>query len=174
MRTFSRWMPPAATPSRSAQIGCLASLVAAAVWLTARYPWLPVAALAFLAVADLRDRPHRERLRRMADERVGESLCTFARAFPRGQRHPWILRAAYEELQPHCAVSNHHLPLRPSDRWREDYGIDPEEFDDIAIAIARRLGLDLKDSRANPYYGRVDTVADLVAFLSKLPPKVAA
>jgi len=174
MRTFSRWMSPAPTASRTAQVGCLAVLIAAAAWFIVRYPWLPLAASAVLALSYVADRQRRERLTRMARQRVGESLCTFARAFPRGQRHAWILRATYEELQPYCTIRKQPVPLRPSDRWREDYGIDPEDFDDLALTIARRVGLDIGQCKTNPYYGRVETVADLVAFMRALPRKVAA
>ena len=114
------------------------------------------------------------RLRTLAAERHGESICTFARAFARGDRDPFVLRAVYEELAPYLTVGSTAIPLRPSDLLEQDLQVDGEELEFLAGDLARRSGRVLTNSQANPYYGRIKTIGDLVAFLRAQPPSVAA
>ena len=57
------------------------------------------------------------------------------------------------------------FPLRPTDRLWADLRLDSDDLDlDLAQEIAERTGCSVADTRRNPYYGKVITVADVVAF----------
>jgi hypothetical protein len=114
------------------------------------------------------------RYRTLAAARPGEGLCTFVRAFPRHERDPQVLRAVYEELAPYYAVGRVAVPVRPSDSLRSDLELDGEELESVAGWIARRCGRSLSDEKANPFYGRVNTVEDLVRFFYAQPRGIAA
>jgi hypothetical protein len=70
-------------------------------------------------------------------------------------------------------VDGKSVPLRPSDYFDDDLDIDDEALDFLAKDIAERSGRAFADTSSNPYYGRVKTVRDLVAFL-RAQPTVAA
>ena len=109
------------------------------------------------------------RLRRLAVARNGESICSFARSFDRRRVDPWIIRAVHEELQPYCRFRGGPLPIRASDDLEEDLGIDGEDVSDMVEVIARRTGRSLESAEANPLYGQVHTVGELVLFLTCQP-----
>jgi hypothetical protein len=112
-------------------------------------------------------------VRALAAERQGESICSFVRAFARGDRDPHVLRAVYEELAPYLAVSDTVAPLRASDSLDDDLQLDAEELEFVARSIAERTGRTISNSETNPHFGKVKTVRDLVAFL-RAQPRVAA
>ena len=101
-------------------------------------------------------------------------MCTFVRAYARGDRDPFVLRAVYEELAPYLTVGGTAIPLRPTDLLEQDLQVDGEELEFLARELATRCGRALTDSQANPYHGRIKTIGDLVAFLRAQPPTVAA
>ena len=113
---------------------------------------------------------HRRR-RRLASARQGETICDFARSFDR-QTDTWIIRAVYEELTRFLEVDGQPLPVRREDRCEKDLKIDSEDLDDLGQDIAYRARRSLEDSNRNPLYGKVKTVADLVAFF-EYQPKLA-
>jgi hypothetical protein len=107
--------------------------------------------------------------RRLRDSRPGESICTFARGFDYRNTDTWIIRAVYEALQPEVK-----FPLRATDRFAKDLCMDTDDLDYLADEIATRSGRSLDDVDKNPYCGRLETVADLVAFFSHQPRVPAA
>lgn len=178
MRQFSRWMPPN-TARDSGRRGPLASLIFAALAVafvaglvfsaSFRYAVAGLVAMCFL-VSALATR----RMRALAAQRAGESICTFARAFDRRAVDPWVIRATYEELALWTHFGGGLLPLRASDRFDKELGIDGEDVDEMALDIARRTGRSLDGAERNPLYGRVVTVGDLVRFVSWQPRHFAA
>ncbi len=170
MPTLSRWMPRLPDPEWSALAIVLASgLALVALWLVLEHPWLLAWVAGYAAVGYLLDRPWRVRMRRWAEERHGDSLCTFARAVPRPERDGWIIRALCEELAPHVRIGGEQVPLRPSDRLREDLAIDEDDLSDAVAAVAERVGRSVERCEANEYFDRVRTVSDLIAFLRRQP-----
>ncbi len=172
MGTFSRWMPERESLSPLGEAiawTVLAALGAGAVWLVLRYPWslLVVGLIALHSV--LINRRREAQLRRLAASRAGESLCTFTRALPRAERDPWAIRAVYGALSRHVRFGKATLPLRPSDRLVEDLRVDPDDLNDLVYGVADRIGRDMDRSYLNPYYDRVVTIADLLAFLRMQP-----
>ena len=111
------------------------------------------------------------RLRRLASDRQNENICDFVRKFDWRRTDTWVLRAVYEELSRHLAVDRRSLPIRADDYlWEDGLGIDSEDLDDLALAIAARAGRSLDDTRKNPFYGgKVQTIRDLVAFMEHQP-----
>ena len=116
---------------------------------------------------------HDDKLRRLAQSRPHDSICTFARALNPRKTDPWIIRAAYEELGSLLPKTDRPFPLRASDRLAEDLKIDEEDRDDSFVSAAERVGRSLKNTLQNPYFDKVKTVEDFVMFLEH-QPRVAA
>jgi len=178
MGQFSRWMPPkvARDSGRSRPVAWLVLTTLAVAFVaglvfspTFRYIVAGLVAAGFLE-STLRER----RMRALAAERRGESICTFARAFDRHAVDPWVIRATYEELTPWANFRGGSLPLRASDRLEKELGIDSEDLDELACDVAQRAGRSLNGAERNPLYGRVLTVGDLVRFVTFQPRRDAA
>lgn len=173
MRIFSRNMPnPPEVPwTTSAFVAVGAGVVFAAVvlWFAVAEPIFGLTLAGLAVVGFVLQRRSDRRLRRMAADRAGENICSFVRAFDRRTVDPWVLRAIYEELQPYCRFRGGMLPLRATDRVVEDLQIDGEEMDYLALDIARRAWRCMERTEINPFYGRVETVQDLVCLLLHQP-----
>jgi hypothetical protein len=123
--------------------------------------WWPLAILVPATILGV-DRLLSRRDRRIAQEREGESVCQFARAFDRRHIDTWIVRAVYEEF-------SGSFPLRPSDRLKEDLRICDDDLDFGAIHISQRTGRTLDGYERNPMYGNVKTLRDVVMFFQHQP-----
>ena len=123
--------------------------------------WALVASFTLLAVLSLL---HRRWLRRIKEERMEESICTFSRALPAKAHDTWVVRAAYEEISRQTGA-----PIRPSDEVAKYWGIDGDDLDDAVLRIARRAGRSMEDVQKNPLRGRVVTVADMIVFIEHQP-----
>lgn len=111
---------------------------------------------------------HREnkQIEKNRQERAGENICSFRRAFDVRKVDPWIIRATYEEFRDSLGID---YPIRADDQLDEDLRIDDEDFDEACTTIAARAGYDLEHTEQNPYYGKVNTVRDFVMFLTHQP-----
>ncbi|MET1078894.1 MAG: hypothetical protein ABWY06_12845 [Pseudomonas sp.] len=117
----------------------------------------------------LMQRREAKRLQQLAAQRPGESLCSFTRAFAWRKIDTWIIRAVYEELQEYLQGAG-GFPLRAQDHLLRDLGLDAEEVDLYVVeAIAKRTGRSLQHYERNPYFGKVEQVADLVLFFAAQP-----
>jgi hypothetical protein len=102
---------------------------------------------------------HEARIRKLAESRAGESICKFARSFERRRVDTWIIRAVYDELQAYLG-GNSGVPIRASDRLKDDIPIDMEDLEmDLIANIASRSRRSLTDTTSNPLFGKVKTVA---------------
>ena len=136
----------------------LAAILGGGMWLLARVWWpLPFAGGAVLAAGILGG--HR-RAQRLAAARTGESICGFARSFARRSVDPWVIRATYEQLVAVCG-----FPVRADDQLKNDLYIGDEDLDFVALEIVKRAGRTLDRPGANPHFGKVGTVRDLVQFV---------
>jgi hypothetical protein len=125
--------------------------------------------VSFLMVSIVQHKRHRARLRMLAESRSGESICEFARTFGGGEIDTWVVRAVYEQLQQYLG-GDVPVPIRATDRLKEDLPIDTEDLEmDLMAKISRRTGRSLTNTTANPYYERVRTVGDLVLFFNAQP-----
>lgn len=137
----------------------------------------PVATVAFILlfcglfiVGDGQAKRNKECLLRLAREREGESICEFAREFDIRQVDTWIIRAVYEQLQRHLSHVHPAFPIRANDRLKGDLQLDDDDLDiDIAQVVEQRTGRSLDGSDSNPYFGKIETAADLVMFFQAQP-----
>ncbi len=179
MRPFSRWMPVLQeTPCSISEYSILITLgITAAV--TCHFIWpVMVAVLVgcillapFLIVWTIVGSFFINRkLRRLAAERAGEDIGTFARSFNRNSEpfDPWVIRATWDALAWYLMVDGAPVPLRASDRF-EELPIDPDDtFLSLISEIADRSGHSAKDVKDNPIK-RIETVGDLVKFITLQP-----
>ena len=174
MRTFSRWMPSRdedrATPAARFAVFALGGALLALIYF---YPPVLVGFGLLVLAGFIISRREDRRIRLIATERTGESICTFSRAFDRRRVDPWIIRAVYEELQRYYSGMVEHLPLRPSDRFDVELRLDGEDLEDIAKDISTRTGRLLECTEANPLKGGVHTLEDLVMFFTHQPRRQA-
>jgi hypothetical protein len=112
---------------------------------------------------------HKKRMRALAAERAGESICQFARSLPYRQLDTTVIRAVYEEFEEAVGYPGCVIPIRASDLYEETLLMDSEDVDDMVQDIAKRCGRSLDGSEANPYHGRVHTVGEIVHFLCAQP-----
>jgi hypothetical protein len=110
------------------------------------------------------------RLRRLSAEREGEDIGTFVRAFDRRSPEfdPCVIRAVWDALQPYRTHRGGSAPLRPSDRLNSFMAVD-DIGEVVAPEIAERARRSMDTPEANPRYGRVETVEDLVRFFWDQP-----
>jgi hypothetical protein len=167
-RRLSRWMPPLPDRTLSPRafgVGCavFATFVGVLVYRHPPFGVVAVGVVLFFAVLTLL---RRRRDRRMAAERAGESICTFARALDRRAVDPWVIRAVYDALGAYA-----DFPIRASDSLDTILGVYGDELDEVARDIAERTGRTLDGAERNPV--RVRTAGDLVRFFSH-QPRVAA
>jgi hypothetical protein len=179
MRKFSRWMPPL-PPSPALRIrdwvlsatilgGILAILLAAFIQSPVS---MAIVFLIFSLLWICGNQSADEEDRRLANERQGEEIGTFARAFDRHSKpfDPWVVRATWDALQPYAA-----FPLRPTDRLIEDMCIADEEIDMALLGeVATRSRHSLDGLGANPYFAKFRsfrnvTVGDFVKLISWQP-----
>lgn len=172
MRQPSRRMPrPIRARSGVIAWALIALLLGGYGYTLWRWPfWAGAATAALVLFTVVQHRQRRRALALLAVTRSGDSLCSFARSFPRPDTDTWVLRAVYEELQRYLGSEHPAFPLRATDRLEEDLRIDPEDLDmDVAVDIAHRCGRTFDNTQQNPYHGRVKTVGDLVAFFCAQP-----
>ena len=170
----SRFMPPvAARPPLGWPARCMLAVFAAALlgalWV---HPFaVGGSALVLGGVVAALGRREALRLARMAQSRAGESICQFARSIDCRRVDTWVVRAVYEELQRSLSVAV-AVPLRMTDHLQRDLRLDADDLDDLVVDMAQRARRSLADTSANPLFGKVTTVGDLVEFLqaqSRLP-----
>lgn len=129
-------------------------------------PWVCLGVAGLFGVACLAGR---SQLRRLHASRPEGSICSFARTFDRRTTDPWVIRAAWDEVQSYVSLNDRPLPLFPDDDLDRDLGIDPEEAEDVATRVAQRAGYDWETTRFNPFHGAPLTVGTLVQFVNAQP-----
>jgi hypothetical protein len=126
-----------------------------------------------LALGWLLDRPRGSRRARGEHEaRLNEDFGSFTSAFDeRGldPLDPWALRAVWDAVLPLTALGGPVIPLRPTDRFDLDLGVDPEEVVELIPSLVERCGRAMGNWSANPYYAGLSTVGALVHFISAQP-----
>jgi hypothetical protein len=154
-RPFSRFMPPAPENKPSILAWCLLIVIFSVGW--------PLMLIGLLV--------GKRHLRRLASERTGEHIGTFARGFDRRSEpfDPWVVRATWDALKVYVVFDGTSLPLRPTDRLLKDLCIDPDDIDCLLPEVAVRSGHSMDCWDSNPYAGKVETVADFVRFIMLQP-----
>jgi hypothetical protein len=169
---LSRWMP--AMP-RQRVVPPFAIALAGVLMLALLVFVSGIAAVSFLLVAlvaTVGSVGFGRRVRALQASRAGEDIGSFARALDR--RSPGfdahVVRAVWDSLQSYFGAEA-PVPLRPADRLVEDLLIDPEDLGDEAVlgVIAARSRRSLAGVYTAQRFGRVATVADLVACVAAQP-----
>jgi hypothetical protein len=161
-------MPPPAIPKKLGVFGWLLLVgffccVAVLVYSSVGGRWAVGVIATVGVVATIHARRYFERLK---EERKEESICTFARSLPAREHDTWVVRAVFEELS-----SRVRVPIRPTDDLKKDLKIDPDDLDETAFEIARRAGRSMGDTKNNPMFDRVITVADIIVFFEHQPKR---
>lgn len=143
-------------------------LIGLGCWAFATHPGWTSAGLSFLVVSLVLDSSlQRRRLRALAAQRCGESICDFARSFDARAVDTWVIRAVYEALQDYMASPYPNFPVRASDRLLKTIVADPDDLDMVLVPeIAERTGRSLEHVKLNQHFGKVVTVSDLVLFMN--------
>jgi hypothetical protein len=164
VRASRRRLPVMPEPKAIGPISLTLGVLAVTVFLTwwGGFPAF-VAFGGFIVIVCVAGVCERRRLRQIARDRNGESICTFARSFDCRALDTRIIRAVYEEFQTYT-LSLPDFPFRASDSIKSDLRIEGEDVDDIGRDIARRLECSMEGAERNPYYGCVETLGDVVEF----------
>jgi hypothetical protein len=171
---FSRYIEPLSQPKPGFFGWLLLTAIAGAILfgLVVR-PVGTLSAFAGLAVVTfVAERKHARRVVSIAGSRENEDIGSFARAFERRANEsldPWAIRAAWNALVPLTEASGRQIPLRPTDRFAEDLLLDPDDLEDLVPQLVEQCERVPGNWKANPFYHRLNTVADLVYFISAQP-----
>ena len=170
-RLFSRHLPPAPSlPIRPLEWLFLACLAAGLFALIYHYPLSTIGFLLFITLIGwIASRIDTRRKLALAASRPGDPLCAGARSLDLRSVDPWVVRAAFEELQLYFPKQVRPFPIQHGDRLVDDLHIDPDAIEDIARDIAARAGYSLDHTDKNPLYAHVDTVGDLIQFFTHQP-----
>lgn len=145
----------------------LVTAVAYVLWTHPVITTTGIAGIVFVSSREVKRSEARRAL--LASVRSDGGLCEFARSFDCRTVDTWVIRAVYEELQEELGGVG-GFSLKPTDRLMEDLGIDPHDLDlTVVPVIATRTGRSLDNCTANPYFGRVKSLGDLVQFFNALP-----
>lgn len=170
MRKASRFMPPI-LPSPVRWPGrCFLALIGVVLFCSLwAYPFA-VGGAAFVlgSLVAAQGRRDAMRMARMAQDREGESVCQFARSIDCRRVDTWVVRAVYEELQ-RILPGTVPVPLRVTDHLQRDLQLGADDLDDLIVDMAQRTSRGLAHTSANPLFGKVATVGDLVEFLNGQP-----
>ncbi|MES9981735.1 MAG: hypothetical protein ABW107_23740, partial [Candidatus Thiodiazotropha sp. 6PLUC5] len=75
-----------------------------------------------------------------------------------------------EQIQEYVSFLDVKLPLKATDDIFELLEIDSEEFDiDILEEVSQRTGRSMENAERNPFYGKVQTLEDLVLYFNEQP-----
>jgi len=132
--------------------------------------FLILALCVYTAVMNRREKRRFEGISRIRD---GESICKIARSFDTRHTDTWVIRAAYQEIQQLLKSYMPDFPVRASDSLLDDLHIDSEDVEDLLVDIAARSGHSLAETESNPFYGKINTVSDLVLFINAQPRMTA-
>jgi hypothetical protein len=170
-RRFSRWIGP--LPQRTPAItdwAIFAIISAALLFVLIAHPIGTVVAIGALTVLTLTtERKRAKRVFTAASARTAEDIGSFARGFNRRDGtplDPWAIRAVWNALAPLTESRGRRIPLRPTDRFEQDLGIDLEDLEDLVPPLVEQCERVHGDWKTNPFYDKLETVADLVHFIS--------
>ncbi len=125
--------------------------------------------LAFCVYVTVINEREKRRLEAICSTRDEESICAFARSFSTRHVDTWVIRAAHQEIQQLMKSYIPGFPVRASDVLLDDLHIDSDDIEDLLVDIAARSGHSLDKTENNPFYGKINTVRDLVLFIDAQP-----
>ena len=127
-----------------------------------------IALIAIWAYLDIRKVNHK--FSTMSEERKEKSICEFSRSFNSREIDTWVIRAVYEQIQGYIPSKTKPFPVNANDHLFNDLELDDEDLEmDLIEEIAQRTGRSLEETERNPYFGKIETVKDLVCFINEQP-----
>ncbi len=174
-RIPSRYMPKyiqSPTSLRTKVIGYFFLLLFIAWLLSAlwKHPKEGFSILAFILISFFIDIIYQNRrLKKLASKRVGEDIGTFARSFDHRKIDTWVIRAVHEEMLAYMTFLDGVCPIRASDKVLEVLRMEEDDIEDIIEIVLQRTGHTNENMEENPYYGKIETIKDLVLFLDAQP-----
>jgi len=171
MRIPSRLMPQVARkPVSLGSWAVLAVLLAVLACLLWKHLIPVLGVFAFLGIISvIETKRTNAHLKKLASQRTGESICTFAREANGRANDTWVVRAVYEQVQAYLGST---FPLRWNDSFEKDLKIDIEDVEEvIASEVSERTGRNFFETVGNPMYAKVRTVGDLVVFFCAQPTR---
>ena len=171
---FSRWIGPIPKKRQDPFGWIILALVAAAIifGIVAHPLGAAVLVSAVAATSYLLERHRAPSVMRAAASRDGEDIGSFARAFDRhadAPVDPWAIRAVWNALVPLTASRGYRIPLRPTDRLEIDLFVDSEDVEELVPLLVEQCERVNGRWTDNPYFTRLNTVGDLVHFISAQP-----
>lgn len=176
---LSRWIGPLPQPQDGVTGWCFLILICGGLtYVLFSHPVVTIATVAeLLVLSGLLERTWARKVGTVAEPRREEDIGSFARAFNRRGADPidpWAIRAVWNALVPLTAARGVTIPLRPSDRVAADLLLDPDDLEDLIPLLVEQCERAPGNWRTNPYYPRLQTVADLVFFISSQPARHVA
>jgi hypothetical protein len=173
MRSPSRLIPPRSEKDIS-WVWLLGALLAGGGYLVYSLSNVARGITAFLILAfcvhvTVISRREKRRFEAMCSIRDEESICTFARSFSTRYVDTCVIRATHQEIQQLLKSYMPAFPVRASDSLRDDLRIDSDDIEGLLVDIAARSGYSLDKTENNPFYGKIETVSDLVLFINAQP-----
>ena len=110
-------------------------------------------------------------MEKLIKERSNEDIGTFTRSLNYRNIDTWIIRAVYEEISNELGYDK-PLPIRPSDNLEKDLKLDDEDLEYILTHIFARVEISVENIEKNLYYGKIETVGDIIHFCNYQPKKV--
>ncbi|WP_415905914.1 hypothetical protein ACMXYX_08600 [Neptuniibacter sp. QD72_48] len=110
------------------------------------------------------------RMKRLSNERGEADICKYATSFDYRNVDTKIMREVWNEL--HLWLGKYDgkpFPIETKDTFDNTYNMDPDDLDDIYLAVAERLGINTDSPEKNPYFNKVTSVKNLVLFLHHQP-----
>lgn len=111
--------------------------------------------------------------RSQSEIREGETICDFVRSIDYRNIDTHVIRAVYELLEPYYIYDKDKiLPARADDSLWKDIKIDPDDIDmDLFYELLNVTGRVVDGMKKNPYYGKINTVKDLIMLINLQPKK---
>lgn len=110
------------------------------------------------------------RMKKIALARGKQDICSYARSFDYRNVDTKIMRLVYEKVQKWAGTYEEQpFPVQCNDDFDTIYRMDPDDLDDIYWEVADELGISTEHAEENPYFGKVNTVKELVLFLHHQP-----
>lgn len=135
-------------------------------------PYILLTVPVFIVGCYFHHRIYQKKISKLASEREGLDVGTFAKSFDYRNIDTWIIRAVYEQLQKYVSTDETILPILPGDHLFNDLEIDEEDLEEnLMEEISQRTGRSFEDIEKNPYYENLNTVSDLVHLFQNQPFK---
>ncbi len=98
-------------------------------------------------------------------ERASDNFLTFLEHFKSRKIHNKVLTVVYDNLSRSTMAKV--MPVRPCDDLRKVWGFD-DDLDDLVIDLQRELAITAKEINQEMVIKRLNTVEDLVVYLSEM------